>query len=187
MSDEKSISIDDPERGDWQKTENEDGSRLELGMGRAQYTSEVDPEIQKSPYYPVLHALLQAELRQLPLSIAGATALEKSIAEKLRAGDPEKGHEPLSNEQIGERVMELAAQMWARQALERCEFTTLPNAKGDEATVAFTAVVLHPNDFGQLMTNIESIAIKLIEKLMAEVAEVPYGFNPGQTPPPALN
>lgn len=187
MSNEKGPALDEIDRASFTKTENEDGSSQELGVGKATYHSEVDPSVAASPYFPVVHALLQSELSQLPLSVAGATALQRDIAEKLRAGDPEKGHEPLSEKEISERVMELAAIMFSQQAIQRAEFTTLPNAEGDEATVAFTAVVLHPNDFGQLMSNLEGIVVKLIERLMAEVAEVPYGFHPGQTPPPAMN
>lgn len=181
----KSLDMTMAERASLTKTTDENGTVHEHGTIRSTYETELDPLIVKSPYFPIVHALIQQELNGAPLSIAGAVALDKKTADVLRAGTPE--HPPLDEKQISERVMELAARMWAQQGLQRCDFTTLPNAEGDEATVAFTSVVLHPNDFGQLMGNIETLMVKLIEKLMAEVAEVPYGFHPGQTPPPVMN
>lgn len=181
----KSIAMTQEERASLTKTMGENGVVHETGVIRSTYETELDPLIVKSPYFPIVHALVQQELNGAPLIIAGAVALDKKTADSLRAGTGE--HPALDEQQISERVMELAARMWAQQGLQRCDFTTLPNAEGDEATVAFTAVVLHPNDFGQLMGNIEMLVVRLIEKLMAEVAEVPYGFHPGQTPPPAMN
>lgn len=180
-----SIDMTPEERASLTKTTDENGVVHEKGTIRSTYETEIDPKIVASPYFPVVHALISGELNGAPLSIAGAVALDRSTADNLRKGS--EGHPALGEQQISERVMELAARMWAQQGLQRCDFTTLPNAEGDEATVAFTSVVLHPNDFGQLMGNIETLMVKLIEKLMAEVAEVPYGFHPGQTPPPAMN
>lgn len=181
----KSLDMTPEDRANLTKKTDEDGNVHERGTIRSTYETELDPAIVKSPYFPIVHALIQQELNGAPLSIAGAVALDKKTADVLRAGTAE--HPALDEKQISERVMELAARMWAQQGLQRCDFTTLPNAEGDEATVAFMSVVLHPNDFGQLMGNIETLMVKLIEKLMAEVAEVPYGFHPGQTPPPAMN
>lgn len=166
---------------------NEKEAVFESSLQPTQYDAVADPDVVASPFYKLVHEAFQSQLTGNALSVAGAAGISKLTAAELIAGDPEKGHEPLTDIEISQRVMELAAQTWARHALERCEFAALPNAEGDEVTSSFTAVVLHPNDFGQLMTNLESVVVTLIERLMSEVAEVPYGFNPGQKTPPAMN
>ncbi|HJQ13067.1 MAG TPA: hypothetical protein VJ840_18690 [Gemmatimonadaceae bacterium] len=142
----------------------ENGVRHEFGIAKAQYPANVDPAIATSPHYAEVHSRVAAIISQQPLSIAGGTALSKDTATKLREGDAEKGHAPLNEMEIAERVQELAAHMFAQQALARSEFMMLPNAEGDEVTVAFTAVVLHPADFGQLMTELESVCIRYVEE-----------------------
>lgn len=166
MSKEEILNIDN--RAEYETQTTEDGSVFESGFAKATYNSEVDPVVAASPHFGVVHALMQDVVAHTPFSVAGATALSKEVADTLRAGDPEKGHEPLSEQAITERVMELAAQIFAQQAISRAEFQTLPNAEGDEATVSFTAVVMHPDDFGQLLTNIEAIMVKTIERLVLE-------------------
>lgn len=168
-SNEKEI-LNFGDRTAYTRHEDEDGSVVETGMAQATYNSNIDPAVAASPYFGVVHALMQGVVAHTPLSVAGAAALSKDVADTLRAGDPEKGHEPLTEQQIGERVMELAARIFAQQALPRAAFTTMPNAEGDEATVSFTAVVMHPDDFGQLLTNIEAMMVKTIERLVIEAA-----------------
>ena len=162
------LNIDN--RAEFEKRTTEDGSVFESGFAKATYNSDVDPVVAASPYFGVVHALMQGVVAHIPFSVAGATALSKEVADTLRKGEPEKGHEPLSEQAITERVMELAAQIFAQQAVSRAAFQTLPNAEGDEATVSFTAVVMHPDDFGQLLTNIESIMVKTIERLVIEAS-----------------
>lgn len=168
MSKEEILNIDN--RAEYETQTTEDSSVFESGFAKATYNSEVDPVVAASPYFGVVHALMQGVVAHIPFSVAGATALSKDVAETLRKGDPAKGHEPLTDEQISARVTELAAQIFAEQAILRAAFQTLPNAEGDEATVSFTAVVMHPDDFGQLLTNIESIMVRTIERLVLEAS-----------------
>ena len=146
------------------------GVAQEIGIAHADYPACVSAEMLASPHYEAIHQLFGAAINAQPLSVAGGTALSKDVAKALRDGDAEKGHAPLSEAEIAQRVQELAAHMFAQQALSRSEFMVLPSAEGDEATVAFTAVVLHPADFGQLLTNLEEVCIKYVEEQLGTKA-----------------